>query len=69
MAADFRILRRLVAFVERTFAGSRVWQPSDHLEELQGMLERELDYRYERRNTENGAEDGRSRAPRHELPH
>ncbi len=52
MEADFRILRRLVVFVEKTFAGSRVWQPSDHLEELRLMLERELDYRYEMRNTQ-----------------
>lgn len=52
MRADFRILRRLVAFVEKTFAGSRIWQPSDHLEELRLMLERELDYRYEMRNAQ-----------------
>ncbi len=52
MAADFRILRRIVGFIEKTFAGSRIWQPSDHLEELRLMLERELDYRYEMRNTQ-----------------
>ncbi|MEA3191118.1 MAG: ubiquinone biosynthesis protein [Thermoplasmata archaeon] len=51
MEADFRILRRLVTFIEKTFAASRVWQPSDHLEELRAMLEAELDYRYEMRNT------------------
>ncbi|MFO1532586.1 MAG: ABC1 kinase family protein, partial [Thermoplasmatota archaeon] len=52
MGTDFRILRGLVRFVERTFAGSRVWQPTEHLEELQLMLERELDYRFEMQNTE-----------------
>lgn len=52
MQADFRILRRIVLFIEKTFAGSRIWQPSDHLEELRLMLERELDYRYEMRNTQ-----------------
>lgn len=51
MEADFRILRRLVTFIEKTFAASRVWQPSEHLEELRLMLEAELDYRYEMRNT------------------
>jgi len=50
MATDFRILRGLVRFIERTFAGSRVWQPTEHLEELQLMLERELDYRFEMQN-------------------
>jgi ubiquinone biosynthesis protein len=50
MRTDFRILRGLVRFVERTFAGSRVWQPTEHLEELRLMLERELDYRFEMQN-------------------
>ncbi|MES2155340.1 MAG: AarF/UbiB family protein [bacterium] len=59
MEADFRILRRLVTFVEKTFAGSRVWQPSDHLEELRLMMERELDYRYEMRNTQRIADNCR----------
>lgn len=57
MEADFRILRRLVNFIEKTFAGSRIWQPSDHLEELRLMLERELDYRYEMRNAQRIAEN------------
>jgi ubiquinone biosynthesis protein len=52
MVLDFEILRGLVTFVEKTFAGSRVWQPMEHLEELRAMLERELDYRYEARTTE-----------------
>ncbi|HEX2065875.1 MAG TPA: AarF/ABC1/UbiB kinase family protein [Candidatus Thermoplasmatota archaeon] len=59
MVLDFEILRGLVTFIEKTFAGSRVWQPSDHLEELRQMLERELDYRYEMRTTQRVAEDFR----------
>lgn len=51
MQLDFEILRGLVTFIEKTFAASRVWQPTQHLEELQLMLERELDYRYEMKNT------------------
>lgn len=51
MLLDFEILRGLVTFIEKTFAASRVWQPTQHLEELQLMLERELDYRYEMKNT------------------
>lgn len=51
MLLDFDILRGLVTFIEKTFAASRVWQPTQHLEELQLMLERELDYRYEMKNT------------------
>jgi ubiquinone biosynthesis protein len=52
MQTDFRILRGLVRFIERTFAASRIWQPSDHLEELRLMLESELDYRFEMQNTQ-----------------
>jgi ubiquinone biosynthesis protein len=57
MVLDFEILKGLVTFIEKTFAGSRVWQPSDHLEELRLMLERELDYRYEMRTTQRVAEN------------
>lgn len=59
MILDFEILRGLVTFIEKTFAASRVWQPTKHLEELQAMLERELDYRYETKNTLRVAEDFR----------
>ncbi|MEK6985166.1 MAG: AarF/UbiB family protein [Candidatus Thermoplasmatota archaeon] len=52
MVLDFQILKGLVTFIEKTFSGSRVWQPMDHLEELRLMLERELDYRYEMRTTQ-----------------
>lgn len=51
MLLDFEILRGIVTFIEKTFAASRVWQPLQHLEELQLMLERELDYTYEVKNT------------------
>ncbi len=51
MILDFQILRGLVTFIEKTFAASRIWQPTQHLEELQLMLERELDYGYEMKNT------------------
>ncbi|MHB8633599.1 MAG: ABC1 kinase family protein [Thermoplasmatota archaeon] len=68
MALDFEILSGLVAFVERTFAATRVWQPASHLEELRAMLEAELDYRYEMRNTEqvgsNFRNDPQVRIPR-----
>lgn len=51
MILDFEILQGLVTFIEKTFSASRVWQPTKHLEELKSMLERELDYRYETKNT------------------
>ncbi len=51
MLLDFAILRGIVTFIEKTFAASRVWQPLQHLEELRIMLERELDYTFEVRNT------------------
>ncbi len=50
IALDFEILEPIVSFVERVFAGSRVWQPQDHLRELRTMLAKELDYSYEARN-------------------
>jgi ubiquinone biosynthesis protein len=68
MVMDFEILRGLVTFIERTFSGSRVWQPSDHLEELRAMLERELDYRYEMRTTQKVAENFRG-DPTVKVPH
>ncbi len=49
MQTDFRILERLARFMERVFAKSRVWQPTDHLEELRAMIDKELDYRTEAR--------------------
>ena len=52
MLLDFQILRGLVTFIEKTFAASRIWQPTRHLAELQDMLERELDYGYEVANTQ-----------------
>jgi ubiquinone biosynthesis protein len=51
MLLDFQILRGIATFVEKTFAASRIWQPLEHLEELQQMLERELDYTFEVQNT------------------
>jgi ubiquinone biosynthesis protein len=50
VARDFEILEPIIGFVERVFAGSRIWQPEAHLEELRQMLGRELDYTYEARN-------------------
>ncbi len=52
MVLDFEVLKGIVTFIEKAFAGSRVWQPMDHLEELRLMLERELDYRFEARTTQ-----------------
>jgi ubiquinone biosynthesis protein len=51
MFLDFKILEGLLKFIEKTFAASRIWQPTQHLEELRSMLERELDYNYEVKNT------------------
>ncbi len=51
MYLDFEILRGMVTFIEKTFAASRVWQPTAHLEELKHMMDRELDYRFEVKNT------------------
>jgi ubiquinone biosynthesis protein len=49
METDFRILEKLARFTERVFAKSRVWQPTEHLEELRTMIDKELDYRTEAR--------------------
>lgn len=59
MLLDFEILRGLVTFIEKTFAASRVWQPTQHLDELRQMLGRELDYRYEVKNTQRVAQNFR----------
>lgn len=50
VAVDFEIMEPMVRFVENLFAASRVWQPRDHLLEVQAMLLRELDYRNEAKN-------------------
>lgn len=50
VALDFEILEPIINFIERVFAGSRVWQPRAHLEEVRVMLAKELDYTYEARN-------------------
>ncbi|HET6403492.1 MAG TPA: AarF/UbiB family protein, partial [Candidatus Thermoplasmatota archaeon] len=49
---DFEIMEPMVRFVENLFAASRVWQPREHLLEVQQMLARELDYRNEARNVQ-----------------
>ena len=49
---DFEIMEPMVRFVENLFAASRVWQPRDHLLEVQAMLYRELDYRNEAKNVQ-----------------
>ncbi len=59
MVLDFEILRGIVGFIEKTFAATRIWQPTEHLEELRLMLERELDYTYEMRNTQRVAHNFR----------
>ncbi|HVL87529.1 MAG TPA: AarF/UbiB family protein [Candidatus Thermoplasmatota archaeon] len=47
---DFEIMKPLVRFIENLFASTRLFQPSDHLSEIQKMLDRELDYRHEARH-------------------
>lgn len=49
---DFEIMEPMVRFVENLFAASRIWQPREHLVEVQQMLARELDYRNEARNVQ-----------------
>ncbi len=49
---DFEIMEPMVRFVENLFAASRVWQPREHLLEVQAMLFRELDYRNEAKNVQ-----------------
>ncbi|MEA3199359.1 MAG: ubiquinone biosynthesis protein [Thermoplasmata archaeon] len=49
---DFEIMEPMVRFVENLFAASRVWQPREHLLEVQQMLYRELDYRNEAKNVQ-----------------
>ena len=38
VAVDFEIMEPMVRFVENLFAASRVWQPREHLLEIQAML-------------------------------
>jgi ubiquinone biosynthesis protein len=47
MRTDFAILRGLVSFTEKLFAATQVWQPVKHLEEIEHMLNKELDFRNE----------------------
>lgn len=65
MELDFEILRGLVSFMEKTFAATRIWQPREHLEELRLMLERELDYMVEMRNTQRVAHNFRHHSEVH----
>jgi len=67
VSQDFEILEPIVGFIERVFAGSRVWQPEAHLRELRSMLAKELDFSYEARNHqrvyENFADDPNVKIP------
>lgn len=47
---DFEIMEPMIRFIENLFAATRIWQPREHLLEVQTMLQRELDYRHEARN-------------------
>ena len=49
VSIDFEIMRPLVRFVEKLFAGLHIFQPSAHLGEIEDMLHRELDYTHEAR--------------------
>lgn len=49
MHTDFDILRGIVQFTEKVFAATRIWQPSQHLEEIRHMLNEELDFTHELR--------------------
>ncbi|HLF16113.1 MAG TPA: AarF/UbiB family protein [Candidatus Thermoplasmatota archaeon] len=68
MRLDFDILQGFVTFIEKTFARSRIWQPTGHLAELRLMLEREFDYGYERKNMERVAHNLRHEPAVH-IPH
>lgn len=46
---DFEVMRPLVRFIQNLFAASRLFQPSEHLHEIEEMLARELDYTHEAR--------------------
>ena len=67
VAVDFEIMEPMVRFVENLFAASRVWQPREHLMEIQAMLLRELDYRNEARNAQRVFEAFRD-DPRVKIP-
>ncbi|HEV8361371.1 MAG TPA: AarF/UbiB family protein [Candidatus Thermoplasmatota archaeon] len=49
VAIDFDILRPMVRFFQNMFAASRIYQPSEHLHEIEDMMQRELDYTHEAR--------------------
>jgi ubiquinone biosynthesis protein len=49
VSLDFEIMRPLVRFVQNLFAASRLYQPSEHLHEIEEMLRNELDYTIEAR--------------------
>jgi len=54
---DFQIMEPIIRFVENLVAASRVWQPREHLLEVEEMLKHELDYRNEAKNLERVAEN------------
>lgn len=65
---DFQILGGILSFIEKTFASSRIWQPTQHLDELRNMMDRELNYRIEMQNTQRVAHQFRHDDTVH-IPH
>lgn len=68
MRTDFEIMRGIVAFTEKVFAASHIWQPVKHLEEIRQMLNRELDFRNELRTQQQVGANFRS-VPEVKIPH
>jgi ubiquinone biosynthesis protein len=68
MRTDFEILRGILQFTEKVFAATQVWQPVKHMEEIEHMLNKELDFRNELR-IQAQVEENFRRFPEVEIPH
>lgn len=68
MRTDFEILRGILQFTEKVFAATQVWQPVKHMEEIEHMLNKELDFRNELR-IQAQVESNFERFPEVEIPH
>lgn len=68
MRTDFEILRGILQFTEKVFAATQVWQPVRHMEEIEHMLNKELDFRNELR-TQALVEQNFDEFPEVKIPH
>lgn len=68
MRLDFELLKTIIAFTEKVFAATHVWQPLKHLEEIRHMLDKELDFRNELKVQQTFEENFKD-VPEVKIPH